>query len=541
MFIKRILFLLVGLLMGGSFLLAQQFRPLTSEEITFVTEKEATQPMRVYLITDPSDSLLLRTPSRLVQADSTDEALQHFIDRLYQTVTDSASLGVGIAAPQVGVLRQIIWVQRFDKEGFPFEVYLNPRIIEYSTDVQVGAEGCLSIPDRREMVSRAKTIQIEYDTRDGEHKIESISDFTAVIFQHEIDHLNGILYPDHIQQELADAGQALAKADGYWQQAVKYQMEIDLDVNTHRFDGKQALTYFNNSPDTLTRVFYHLYFNAFRPGSMMDIRTQELTNPDRRMTTKIGTLKEEEVGQQRIHSLLQDGIETQFQEVGTILEVELASPLLPGDSSVFQMEFDGQVPVRIRRAGRNNEEGIAYTMTQWYPKLCEYDQEGWHATPYIGREFHGVWGDFDVKLTLDSSYIVGASGYLQNPLEVGHGYENPGEVVNRPDSDRLTWHFIAPKVHDFAWGADPDYVHLRQQVPNGPELHYLVQDKDYLEKWKIAQDFTAKMFVLMAESVGPYPYDQYSIVQGGDGGMEYAMLTMITGDRSQRSLEGVIA
>ena len=112
-------------------------------------------------------------------------------------------MGVGIAAPQVGILKNIIWIQRFDKEHFPFEVYLNPKIIKYSEDKQTVKEGCLSIPNRTEILnSRAQSITIEYDTMNGEHKTETVISFTSVIFQHEIDHLNGILYLDHLQKEL---------------------------------------------------------------------------------------------------------------------------------------------------------------------------------------------------------------------------------------------------------------------------------------------------------------------------------------------------
>ena len=119
---------------------------------------------------------------------------------------DSASLGVGIAAPQVGLLRQIIYVQRFDKEGFPFEAYINPRILQYTDKKQPCREGCLSIPEKRDTTTnRAYAILIEYDSPNGAHHIEMVEDFTAVIFQHEIDHLNGILFTDHLQQEIGDA------------------------------------------------------------------------------------------------------------------------------------------------------------------------------------------------------------------------------------------------------------------------------------------------------------------------------------------------
>src|SRR5699024_7488280 len=95
---------------------------------------------------------------------------------------------------------------------------------------------------------------------------------------------------------------------------------------------------------------------------------------------------------------------------------------------------------------------------------------------YIGREFYGVWGDFDVKITIDSSYVMGATGILQNPEEIGHGYQQKGSEVDRPGSETLTWHWIAENVHDFMWGADPDFVHTTLQVPGGPRLHFLYQD-----------------------------------------------------------------
>ena len=167
-----------------------------------ISQGTATDAMRLFLLTNPSDSVLLRKKSVTVNIQDTDPDLDLFIDRLYATVTDSMSLGVGIAAPQVGILKNIIWVQRFDKPEFPFEVYLNPVIRQYSTKKQPCMEGCLSIPDKRgETQNRAYAILLEYDKRDGSHHIEMVEDFTAVIFQHEIDHLNGIVFLDHLEKE----------------------------------------------------------------------------------------------------------------------------------------------------------------------------------------------------------------------------------------------------------------------------------------------------------------------------------------------------
>lgn len=176
----------------------------TAAQRAMIMEGHNDRPMRVYKITNPTDSLLLRTASTRVKVDPDDVVLTTFIDRLYATVRDSISLGVGIAAPQVGVLKDIIWVQRFDKEGFPFEVYLNPEIVSYSLEKQPCLEGCLSIPDRRDTTyTRAETIVLEYDKLDRSHVKEAVSGFTAVIFQHEIDHLDGILYLDHLREESA--------------------------------------------------------------------------------------------------------------------------------------------------------------------------------------------------------------------------------------------------------------------------------------------------------------------------------------------------
>lgn len=316
----------------------------------------------------------------------------------------------------------------------------------------------------------------------------------------------------------------------YWQQHVDYKMDIDMDVNTYQYKGKQTLVYTNNSPDVLNKVFYHLYFNAFQPNSEMDVRSRTIADPDPRVGERISNLKPNEIGFIKVNSLKQNDVDIKHQTVGTVLEVDLAKPIQPGESVTFDMIFDAQVPLQIRRSGRNSEEGVALSMTQWYPKLAEYDFEGWHADPYIGREFHGVWGDFDVKLTIDKNYIVGGTGYLQSEKET----KNNKKIL----------HYVAPNVHDFAWAADPDYIHDTLQVLNGPLLNFYYKstlDTGKLENWKKMQPKTVELMQYFSTHIGKYPYEQYSVIQGGDGGMEYAMCTLITGNRSYGSLVGVTA
>ena len=261
---------------------------------------------------------------------------------------------------------------------------------------------------------------------------------------------------------------SIAQRD-YWQQRVDYVMNVTLDVSNHHVVGNQKLTYTNNSPDTLNKVYYHLYFNAFQPGSMMDVRSRNLPDPDRRVMDRISKLKDDEIGYQHILSLKQDGKDLTYQVTGTVLEVTLVKPILPKSKSVFEMKFESQVPLQIRRSGRNNREGIAYSMTQWYPKMAEYDFQGWHAYQYVAREFQAVWGDFNVKITTDPKYVIGGTGKLQNPEQIGYGYESQGTDVKKSIGD-LTWHFIAKDVIDFAWAADPDYTHDKAKVPNGTIL-----------------------------------------------------------------------
>jgi len=328
---------------------------------------------------------------------------------------------------------------------------------------------------------------------------------------------------------------------GYWQQRVEYKMEIDMDVENHQYKGSQEIKYFNNSPDTLYRVFYHLYFNAFQPGSEMDSKSVSQYGSDRRLAKgEISVLGPEEIGFIEVSSLTQNGVKLNYEVVGTILEVALNKPILPGQITYFNMNWDAQVPVQIRRSGRDNDEGVKYSMSQWYPKMAEYDFEGWHADPYIDREFHGVWGDFDVKISIDKDYTIGGTGYLQNPEEVGHGYQKPNQKTLRPKNGKYTWHFIAPDVHDFTWGADNEYIHDIYPGPNGVELHFFYKNNpEIIENWKNLQPKTAELMRFFNEIIGEYPYKQYSVIQGGDGGMEYPMCTLITGERSFSSLVGV--
>lgn len=322
-----------------------------------------------------------------------------------------------------------------------------------------------------------------------------------------------------------------------WQQHVNYRMVVDVNVKTNRFTGTQKLEYTNNSPDKLDRVFYHLYWNAFQPGSEMDVRSRELgkimingrPDWDPRVTDRISKLTPEEIGYQKVISLKMNGVEQKTKLHGTILEVDLSKPIAPKSSVTFDMQFEAQVPIQIRRSGRDNAEGVRYSMSQWYPKMCEYDYEGWHPTPYVAREFYGVWGDYDVSIKIDKSYKLGGTGILQNASEIGWGYDKPGTPLKNISASSRTWHFVGKNVHDFVWAADPEYDHIVRNV-NGITLHAIFKASETNRpKWEQVADAAVLVLPYMEERFGKYPYPQYSFIQGGDGGMEYPMATLIKG------------
>lgn len=326
----------------------------------------------------------------------------------------------------------------------------------------------------------------------------------------------------------------------YWQQKAEYKIDANFNHKKHQYTGSESIKYYNNSSDTLYMAFFHLYNNAFQPGSVMDVRSRTIADPDGRVSSRIASLSKSEQGYLHVNSLKVNGNKCKIKEEGTILEVSLEQPILPNSSVVFELEFEGQVPLQIRRNGRMNKEGIDYSMAQWYPKLSEYDDQGWHSNPYVGREFYGIWSDFDVKINIDSKFTVAATGELQNPNDMGFGYQDEGVMIRKTEQERTTWHFIAQNVHDFMWAADPDYRHTKIKYDDNLTIHFFYLENDKTKDvWQRLPEAMVKTFDYANKHFGRYPYKHYSFVQGGDGGMEYPMATLITGERNLNSLIGV--
>jgi hypothetical protein len=322
-----------------------------------------------------------------------------------------------------------------------------------------------------------------------------------------------------------------AQADR-WQQHINYNIKAALDVSTNIVKGTEEVVYDNNSTDTLKKVYFHLYWNAFQPNSSMDIRSRELgknmlTNRrgdqvqdwDARVKDRIQKLSPSEIGYQRVSSITINGKVQRLVEHETILEVQLTQPILPKSSVKMNVVFEAQVPKQIRRSGRDNAEGVRYSMSQWYPKMVEYDYQGWNTNPYIAREFYGVWGNYDVTLQVDPTYMVAATGILQN------------EKATANTQGLKTWNFKGNNIHDFVWAADNHFKHLSKQVRPNLTLNVYYKEKDARadSAWANVLWAAEKMLPYMEKKFGAYPYPQYSFIQGGDGGMEYAMATLLKG------------
>jgi len=160
-----------------------------------ITAGAATEPMTILENDTPAGDAFLR--EKAWDVDPREPLLDHLAARMLETVKKAS--GVGIAGPQVGISRRVAWVQRMDKEGQPFEFYINPRITEFGPEKAIGWEGCLSIPAGFGQVDRSTWVVVEHETKEGKRISERIEGFTAVIFQHELDHLDGVLFIDRKQ------------------------------------------------------------------------------------------------------------------------------------------------------------------------------------------------------------------------------------------------------------------------------------------------------------------------------------------------------
>lgn len=346
----------------------------------------------------------------------------------------------------------------------------------------------------------------------------------------------------------------ILRAQTYWQQEVDYKISVALDDKKHTLNGKTEITYINNSPDTLSFIWFHLWPNAYK-NLHTAFAKQQLEN----RSTEFYFSKPEQRGY--IDSL-------NFQSAGDTLEwhfdsshidickVLLPQPLKSGERITITTPFFVKIPQSFSRLGHVQQ---SYQITQWYPKPAVYDKNGWHPMPYLDQgEFYSEFGSFDVQITVPKNYVVAASGNLQNEDEVKWLNELAEKTAQEtsfsadrsfPPSDSTfkTLHYTLENAHDFAWFADKRYHVLKGEV----ELPY---SKRKVTTWAMFTNMGAKLWknslaylhdatLYYSRWVGDYQYDQVTAVEGAlsaGGGMEYPTITIIGSTSNAHDLETVI-
>jgi len=341
---------------------------------------------------------------------------------------------------------------------------------------------------------------------------------------------------------------------GYWQQDVHYEIKAEISAETDIVTGEEVLTYWNNSDDTLSFVFFHLYQNAFQPESYYD-KLHE-TN---KIEPQWGQYEKDKKGT-TIESITDNQpyeLALDFELDNTIMKVQLKKPVPPGGKTQFKIafktHFSGDAGAR-RRMKTFRHSGVKhYDGVHWYPRISVYDSKfGWITDQHLGREFYADFGCYEVELTFPSNYVVDATGFLQNRAEVlpddlrakldiknfanKPWNEAPSIITPYNPNEKKTWKFHAENVHNFAWTADPTY-RIGEAEWNGVNCVALVQEP-HARGWVTAAEFTAQIIEVYSKRVGMYGYHKMIVADARDG-MEYPMLTLNNG--SNPGYRGLLA
>ena len=358
-------------------------------------------------------------------------------------------------------------------------------------------------------------------------------------------------------------------AQDYWQQEVRYDITVTLNDAGHSLKGFETLQYTNHSPDTLRFIYIHCWPDAYKDTTTALYR--QLSRIEERKT-KLKKMKEPGYIDQLAFTV--DGVKASTEphpRYADICKLILPAGLLPGQQITITTPFFVKIPSYFSRLGY---EGKTYMITQWYPKPAVYDSKGWHEMPYLDQgEFYSEFGTFDVHITLPASYVVAATGTLQNPREL-ENYRHTGRVnlsnpatplhyrpgAGLPDTTSAlrknampaatkTLDYHAAGVHDFAWFADPGLIinYDTLQLPSGRIIDVFSYFRPGGDKeWRHSISFIKDAVLHYSKWIGEYDYPAVSALEGpgnaSSGGMEYPMITLITSPRAgKEDLDGVIA
>jgi aminopeptidase N len=335
--------------------------------------------------------------------------------------------------------------------------------------------------------------------------------------------------------------------EGYWQQDVHYKIDATLELATDIIGGEEELTYFNNSPDTLYFVYFHLYQNAFQPGSYLDNLQQ-----NNHVHVKYGKYENDKLGTV-VDKISSDDVPLTTQLDNTILKVFLDKSIAPGSTKIFNLSFRTFYDSGSTRRRMKKYKSFGYKHyngCQWYPKICVYDRKsGWNTDQHLNREFYGDFGTFDVQLTIASNYILEATGVLQNESEVLPDTlkqklniknfadkmwdSKPDTIIPYKKGETKTWIYHAENVHDFAFTADPTYriydtiIYPGRANGDGVRCVAIVQEP-HASGWKNAAEYLAKIITVFSRDFGVFEYPKIVVADAADG-MEYPMLTLDAG------------
>ncbi|MCE2876565.1 MAG: M1 family metallopeptidase [Bacteroidetes bacterium] len=317
---------------------------------------------------------------------------------------------------------------------------------------------------------------------------------------------------------------------------------------THRPNGQEILVYTNNSPNTLTEAYFHLYQNAVQPGSLTD----ELYKQNKAKVTfgkyeaqKLGTVIHSIQINPEDNPIRDEPRESQniaFEIQNTLLKIKLPTPLKPGDSIAFHIDFTtyfDRGSIRRRMKVYDHHGYKHFNGVHWYPRICVYDRKfTWETDQHVEKEFYGDYGFFNISLTLPNHYVVEATGTLVNKddvlpaalrkqLDIANFKDKPigsqPSVITEPNGSFKTWNFQAVNVHDFAWTADPTY-RIGETTWNGVQCVAIAQENN-AAGWQQTAQFTAKVIATYSRDFGMYNYPKIVCADAADG-MEYPMITL---------------
>lgn len=343
----------------------------------------------------------------------------------------------------------------------------------------------------------------------------------------------------------------------YWQMETDFEIDVRLDPATHTLTGNESILIHNNSPDELDRIVLRLDHNIFRPTAQRGASVPAETT-EGMVVTRIAvngenvdldsqpsrTRRRGQTGQARRNSVR--GLDQ------TVATISLANPIAPHSIAKLEIDWNTALPGGPNGRGHRMTQRWGETLfqpTQWFPRLAKYDDlNGWDTSPYLGpAEFYNNFGSFDVRIDVPAGWIVTGTGILQNPEEVltetarkrlstvldsnseitivGEDEVGPGKST--ADGDRLTWHFKAELVNDFAWATAENYVWkaTRATIPGkGPIPIHMVYLPERADRFKRAGAISRHALEFYSKLWMAYPFPQLTMQDGPSAGMEYPMV-----------------